>query len=208
MAVRWLPSADATLRRLHAEGLPFSRIGHQMGISKNSVVGRAHRLGLEKREQPPELAEGKARKVSGEVQPRAPWAPRAVVEMAPKQPAANASRRIATAYTQAAQDRDRAIPGRSEMVPPKRLSPVAQGFSHRTCQWPSGDRETGYRFECRDATKPGRPYCVAHASRAYVPNVARATAGELHVHAAHHAAALAQTATRYGVRLHADGVGA
>lgn len=201
MAVRWLPSADATLRRLHAEGLPFSRIGHQMGISKNSVVGRAHRLGLE---------------------PRAPWAPRAIVETRPKPgpaahvqppPLATTDAERALSAQIAASRRTNSTPQPGVLPSPApRVAPsgpaAASGHFFRTCQWPSGDRETGYRFECKDATKPGRPYCLAHCAKAYVPHVARPMTAGGYVHAAHHAAAPAETATRDGVRFHADGVGA
>lgn len=36
------------------------------------------------------------------------------------------------------------------------------------CQWPTGDGPN-IRFECRDPTVPGRPYCAAHCARAYLP---------------------------------------
>ena len=48
----WTPERDAQLRAHWASGLSTRRIGDAMGLSKNSIVGRAHRLGLAARENP------------------------------------------------------------------------------------------------------------------------------------------------------------
>lgn len=40
---------DEQLRTLHAKGLSFSQIGSELGVSRCASIGRAHRLGLEKR---------------------------------------------------------------------------------------------------------------------------------------------------------------
>lgn len=48
----WTPALDARLRALWAEGLTGGRIAKEIGRTKNSVLGRAHRLGLEKRPSP------------------------------------------------------------------------------------------------------------------------------------------------------------
>lgn len=50
--MKWAADLDAELRRLWGEGLPTAEIGRRMDISKNAVVGRAHRLGLSKRDTP------------------------------------------------------------------------------------------------------------------------------------------------------------
>jgi len=50
-----VPGKIETLRRLWAEGHSGSEIGRRMGISKNQVVGKVHRLGLPKREAPAAL---------------------------------------------------------------------------------------------------------------------------------------------------------
>jgi GcrA cell cycle regulator len=48
----WTGQQIQELRKLWAEGLSTRRIGERMGISKNAVVGKAHRLGLPERESP------------------------------------------------------------------------------------------------------------------------------------------------------------
>ena len=48
----WTPERIAELTRLWNAGLTTSEIGMQLGISKNAVVGKAHRLHLSARPSP------------------------------------------------------------------------------------------------------------------------------------------------------------
>jgi GcrA cell cycle regulator len=48
----WTPEDDEALRTLWAAGLSTSKIGEQLSRTKNSVVGRSHRLDLPARESP------------------------------------------------------------------------------------------------------------------------------------------------------------
>lgn len=48
----WTAHLDMRLRALWAEGMSAARIGQVLGRGKNAVVGRAHRLNLEKRPSP------------------------------------------------------------------------------------------------------------------------------------------------------------
>lgn len=48
----WTDEQIDTLRKLWGEGLSTSEIGRQLGVSKNAVVGKAHRLGLPSRPSP------------------------------------------------------------------------------------------------------------------------------------------------------------
>ena len=51
-AVTWDDPTIARLRSLWAEGHSAARIGEAMGVSKNAIVGKAHRLGLAGRPSP------------------------------------------------------------------------------------------------------------------------------------------------------------
>lgn len=53
----WTPELISTLRRLWDEGASTAEIGRQLGISKNAVVGKAHRLELSARPSPIKRAE-------------------------------------------------------------------------------------------------------------------------------------------------------
>ena len=48
----WTETRLQRLRDLWKEGVPTSEIGRQLGISKNAVVGKVHRLGLTPRPSP------------------------------------------------------------------------------------------------------------------------------------------------------------
>src|SRR6516225_4098267 len=48
----WTDNAISELRQLWSEGHSTAEIGRRMGISKNAVVGKAHRLDLPARPSP------------------------------------------------------------------------------------------------------------------------------------------------------------
>ena len=52
MSFEWTPTHISVLIALWDEGLPTSAIGVKLGITKNAVVGKVHRLGLTKRGSP------------------------------------------------------------------------------------------------------------------------------------------------------------
>ena len=54
----WTETAIAGLRRLWDEGHSTAEIGRRMGVSKNAVVGKAHRLALPPRPSPIRQGEG------------------------------------------------------------------------------------------------------------------------------------------------------
>src|SRR5579864_8898805 len=52
IAAHWTPDRVAELRRLWAEGLAIGEIARRLGITKNAVVGKAHRIGCAARPSP------------------------------------------------------------------------------------------------------------------------------------------------------------
>jgi GcrA cell cycle regulator len=52
MSFDWNDATKKTLRALWAEGLTTAEIGRRMGIGKNAVLGKAHRLNLPSRKSP------------------------------------------------------------------------------------------------------------------------------------------------------------
>jgi hypothetical protein len=82
----WTDEAIAHLRRLWGEGLSTNAIAQQMHMTKNAVVGKAHRLGLSARPNPIK------RRVDGAAppppsRPKAPKLTELVTLQAPTQPA-------------------------------------------------------------------------------------------------------------------------
>jgi GcrA cell cycle regulator len=146
----WTEDAIATLRQLWSEGLSTAEIGRRMGISKNAVVGKAHRLNLAARPSP-------IRRLPG-----APSAPRpsrrAARPMMPRPSPMMAGTAIATRPPV-----ERPAPVVAMRPPPQ---PLRLGNS--ACCWPLGDPGTpGFRF-CGAQALLGKPYCAEHAALAYV----------------------------------------
>jgi GcrA cell cycle regulator len=52
MSEEWTPKRVSALIALWNEGLTTSEIGNRLGVTKNAVVGKVHRLGLPKRGSP------------------------------------------------------------------------------------------------------------------------------------------------------------
>lgn len=56
----WTDEKIAKLKKLWSEGLTTGEIGKRLGVSKNAVVGKAHRLGLKGRPSPIKRPEASA----------------------------------------------------------------------------------------------------------------------------------------------------
>ena len=61
MTDTWTPERIDTLKSLWNKGISITQIGKRMGMSRNSVVGKAHRLNLARRSQSPNLAQRPAK---------------------------------------------------------------------------------------------------------------------------------------------------
>ncbi len=154
--MEWTEEQIETLRRLWTEGLSTAEIGRRMGISKNAVVGKAHRLHLPARPSPIRR--------SGDGSTVAPRPTRRIVRPAlprPSLPSTPTEPRPAPAPGQAEQRRAPA-----PVVPMPRAEPLRTG--HATCCWPIGEPgKPGFRF-CGAPALVGKPYCAEHAAIAYV----------------------------------------
>jgi len=153
--------ADETILRLRAlwdEGHSTAEIGRRLGISKNAVVGKAHRLDLPARPSP-------IRRDGGAPRPKRPSVRRPPVA-GPTLPPLASTRSPAPASAAV----PRQTPAPPAVPPPPRLQPVAPRPYGRviTCCWPIGEPgSSSFRF-CDEASVPGKPYCEAHAELAYV----------------------------------------
>ena len=129
-----------------------------MGISKNAVVGKAHRLHLPARPSPIQREQAAAAAAAP-----APTAPRPAATPA----AATAAPAPAAAPRPAAPAAPRAPAPAMRSVPPAVVRPF-QRSSARTCCWPIGEPGTPeFRF-CTAEAFSGKPYCLEHAAIAYV----------------------------------------
>jgi len=182
----WDETAIALLRALWAEGHSASEIGRRMGVSKNAVVGKSHRLCLPPRPSPINLSSGEARPVRiTDDGPRIRQAPQRTLARlgVVKQPAPLAN----GAHPASKGDhRPMALRPQSTLPPlqgsagadaaattalpaPQIVTRASLGhLSREGCKWPIGHpRQPGFRF-C-EAARPDmrKPYCAEHHAIAF-----------------------------------------
>lgn len=143
----WTPDKIKLLEQYWAEGLSITQIGKNLGMTRNAVVGKAHRMGLNKRPSPI-LRTASAAKTS---LPRPASAKKASPDKGvaaggppPATGKANHTAKVAAALAAA-------IP----------VSKTA------TCKWPIGDpRKPDFHF-CEAPALEGKPYCAEHCAVAF-----------------------------------------
>ena len=155
------------LSRLWDEGLTASQIGLRMGRSKNSIVGKAHRLDLPSRPSPIQRdGEAPVRSHVARVRPAACTLP-------PLQSAAEAPPESDSPIDIVAPIRVRPVTPVRVAAPLPKPPPAPRPLVPRSygriveCCWPIGDPGTReFRF-CSDPSDPGRPYCEPHSRTAF-----------------------------------------
>ena len=144
----WTDETIARLRSLWDEGHTTAEIGRRLGITKNAVVGKAHRLNLPARPSP-------IRRTAEDGRPPRRTSPRRID--GPTLPA--------LAVTVAPRAAEPARPAPVLRPVPSTPRPAGRLTS---CCWPIGEPGTpSFRF-CSDVAVPGKPYCGEHAALAYV----------------------------------------
>jgi GcrA cell cycle regulator len=146
----WTPEQISELTRLWGEGLTTAEIGKRLGISKNAVVGKAHRLHLPARPSPI--------KRTG---PR-PQVFRQTATVRTSAPRLSVPRAAPVAQPTSAQ----ALRALANQPSAKRLPMMA--LNSTTCRWPIGDPGDAEFHFCGENALDGKPYCSSHASIAYV----------------------------------------
>ena len=149
----WTDERISLLRTSWESGMTASQIAEALGegVSRNAVIGKAHRLGLEARPSPVKMGEvietvveGVAAAVGGVVV----GAVAAVARPVPKRPS-------------------RAV------VPPNPAKTTLLDLNEKVCKWPIGHPgETDFHF-CGKAAQTGFPYCTEHCAIAYQAQLPR-----------------------------------
>lgn len=198
----WTEERIDTLKKMWDSGMTATQIAEELGgVSRNAVIGKAHRLGLQSRPSPVKPNEPKAEAAPPPPKPTPPAAPtpKAPVAAAPQAPVEPAS-----APATAPEPRPepsapvlrsvgpggflRQNPGEQAApiapAPPRRLVPAKPSeaiagktslldLNDRICKWPLGHPgEPDFHF-CGEKVNPGFPYCVAHCGHAYQAQLPR-----------------------------------
>jgi len=180
----WTEERIERLKKMWHDGATASQIADELGgVSRNAVIGKAHRLGLEQRPSPVKPGEEKEAKKAPPAAPAAsapskaapkaeakPTAPApAGAEAAPATPEAAAPRRPTAHEMQY-----RSIgPGGFKPSPEVADKTSLLDLNDRICKWPIGHPgEPDFHF-CGEQANPGFPYCVEHCGVAYQAQLPR-----------------------------------
>ena len=196
----WTEERIERLKKMWHDGSTASQIADELGgVSRNAVIGKAHRLGLEQRPSPVKPGEEKEVKKAAPA-PAAKAAPKPdPVKAAPAAPAAaQAAPQATTPHRPSGQEMQyrsigpggfvRQGPGDQQApippAPPRRLVPAKPSpevadktslleLNDRICKWPIGHPgEPDFHF-CGQSANPGFPYCVEHCGVAYQAQLPR-----------------------------------
>ena len=135
----WDEENITKLRELWDQGLPTAQIGKLLGFTKNAVIGKAFRLGLERRQN--------SRKKTTQSH----------------QVSSATMYRESISSTQPSVKKE---PTRRREKFSFKKSIVGTG-NFKSCQWPIGDPlEEGFHY-CGAQNIPTKPYCIDHYKKAY-----------------------------------------
>ena len=146
----WTPELVKELEKLWKKGLTTMEIGNQLGLSKNAVVGKAHRLGLESRPSPIKYENV-------------------------KRVASKAIHKKETTEESDVSGTSSSPVFKSEPLPPeinihkskKHKGVALVDLKPNSCRWPEGDpKDPNFHF-CGERVAPGKIYCPAHCAIAY-----------------------------------------
>jgi GcrA cell cycle regulator len=197
----WTEERIERLKKMWQEGSTASQIADELGgVSRNAVIGKAHRLGLEARPSPVKPGDEKEKPAAAAPAPKAPVeraAPKpaaaAPEQPAPSQPAPRTPQRSQSAdamqyrsigpggfVRQGPGDQQAPIPP----APPRRLVPAKPSpevadktslldLNDRICKWPMGHPGEPDFYFCGEPANPGFPYCVEHCGVAYQAQLPR-----------------------------------
>ena len=184
MTFEWTPKRTEALIKLWKSGAPTSEIGRKLKVTKNAVVGKAHRLGLAKRQSPIPGRDGAkaAKPDAARAKPLPKVIAKPVAKPLAKSEAKSEARPVAKPVAKpaapAAPARQPAagIAGPAAPAPKAALQPISpdtvvrlENLGPGMCAWPMGEPGTaGFHFCGKRPTVPDKPYCLDHCLRAYV----------------------------------------
>ncbi len=139
----WDDCNVSKLRELWDQGLPTAQIGKLLGFTKNAVVGKAHRIGLERRPSPIRRTAVKPDRKKA----RSPIIPKLNFE------------------TTKDEIKDKPLVQQN-------FQPIVKNLFtkkvRRGCEWPEGHPdESDFKF-CGKERFEEKPYCIDHCAVAYV----------------------------------------
>jgi GcrA cell cycle regulator len=143
----WTPDRIGQLRSCVAAGMTCSEIAAEIGVTRNAVIGKIHRLGLSSGRPA-----GAPARASTDCPPRA------------RHPRVPTQRRLLRlAYAQASLSEQATLDASVASAHPCSLVEIAE----RQCRWPIGDPAAADFVFCGNDAITGFTYCIGHAHMAY-----------------------------------------
>ena len=139
----WNDDNVARLKDLWDQGLPTAQIGKLLGFTKNAVVGKAHRIGLERRPSPIRRTAVKPDRKKA----RSPVMPILNFESSTQEEKTYSTNVIH--FT-------------------KPVKNIFTSNSKRGCEWPEGHPDEPEFHFCNKERFDDKPYCLDHCAVAYV----------------------------------------
>lgn len=167
----WDDESIKQLKKLWEKGLSTTEIAKKMNVSKNSVVGKVHRLCLKARPSPIKKKEGE--QVS-ETEQKDLFIAQQEIEQLSSTDTSN-EKVVSDGEEQAVKNKIETLPASKSETQPKSKAEkknrthikLVELDSH-TCRWPIGDpREEDFCF-CGKKVHAGQTYCDEHSQVAYV----------------------------------------
>lgn len=148
----WTTEMVNKLEKMWQSGLTTNEIAKQLGVSKNSVVGKVHRLSLIARPSPIKKKDEEDELPLEEPAKKSPKPKKEESNKAPSYP--------------------------SNPAPVKEEKPIKtkgciklSELNNHTCRWPIGDPKDDHFCFCGNKVRAGQTYCDEHAAIAYVKPV-------------------------------------
>ena len=139
----WTPEMIENLKNLWLSGTTTNEIAKTLGLSKNSVVGKVHRLNLEARPSPIKKKEELKKKKT--------------------------AKKLPQQHQKTAEKQTKSEP-KPDNTPKtqKKLGLKLSELDSHTCRWPLGDPKDENFCFCGQKVRAGQTYCDEHAAIAYV----------------------------------------
>jgi len=158
--MEWTEQRIEMLRRLWGQGQTASQIAVALGgVTRNAVIGKAHRLGLTGRPSPIK------RDASGTAVPKRRPVPRRAMQPQPRPMMPSMQRAMPAQPQDGSGVVSNPPPAPREQT--RNYPPARAHGGTKSCSWPMGDpKQSGFHF-CGEPSEPGRPYCANHCHQAY-----------------------------------------
>jgi GcrA cell cycle regulator len=155
--MNWTDDRVELLKKLWSDGLSASQIAAELGgISRNSVIGKVHRLGLSGRAKSPPASVPRQRKARSHG---------TLMRIGRAGVRGNTALAALQCYEQELEPE----PALVENIIPIGQRCTILDLTESKCRWPIGDPSTSDFFFCGGKAIEGLPYCGYHSRVAYQP---------------------------------------